>query len=251
MRYRGYSQARTETGELTDSIVGLLDLYAPSWLGYHFIDIEDSRNAREELAEKIAEVPPDANVVLSYRAQIVLIEIMYEEQDVLDQLFALSVDMPQAEGDRFRKAIADMQRDLDGRIAALVRANVKAAGQGIPPAEEFIEAETGVSRTLTGLEIGGLVIAGVLVMAVIITVGTVVYKSINSLLERLETLATVEKFIDIGRPELAADIFGEARKKEFPWGWLIGVTTAVGLGGLAFAYFGGYLGEAGKKLGSG
>jgi amino acid transporter len=143
-----------------------------------------------------------------------------------------------------------MQQELDGRMVALVRANSEAANKGIPSAEEFIEETGGVSRTMTGIEIGGLVIAGVLVMTVIIVVGVVVHKSIAGFLEKLEALGAADQFIAAGRPDLAASIFMAEREKAFPWGWLLGVGAAVALGGAAIAYYQGYFGEVGKRLGA-
>lgn len=245
MLYRGYSQVESAA----DSFIALMERYAPSWLGIHFIDIQNERRATEELRSKIAAIPPGDRVVLSYRAQVALIEVMAEEQARLDELFALSTDMPPAEGEKLRSSIMAMQRELDGRMVTLVRSNQAAADKGIPTAEEFMEETTGSSRTMTGLEIGGLILAGVVIMAIIITSGVVIHKAIQGALDKAEALTAARDFLDMGRPDLAAEIFKRPEEeRRFPWGWVLGIGTVLIGGGLLYAWYAGYLGQAGAQL---
>ena len=142
------------------------------------MDVSEGDAGVVELKEIIPTM--EGKVALSARAQVAMWKILKGEADSIDRLMAKTADIGGPEGEAIRLELELAKEEVIGRAAILAGANEAAAAAGVPPAtvDEWLSpaeasrtagaAAAGAGAVLSSPAFWGIVIVGVLVVAIVI-----------------------------------------------------------------------------------
>jgi len=229
-------------GGIWDDTKALVLSTLPSeFTGVTWVDVSEGDAGVVELKEIIPTM--EGKVALSARAQVAMWKILKGEADSIDRLMAKTADIGGPEGEAIRLELELAKEEVIGRAAILAGANEAAAAAGVPPAtvDEWLSpaeasrtagaAAAGAGAVLSSPAFWGIVIVGVLVVAIVI------YSDYMKATKTAEfRMLEKEKEIDALKQagaspdQLAAAIIARAKaapeEKKFPWGWVLGIGAA-------------------------
>jgi len=188
-------------------------------------------------------------VLLSARAQYTLWRLLRQTAQTIDDMFQKSLSMPSDSGAELRRRLIGLKEEVIRTAQSLYGANETALNMGVQPAlkSEWLLVEYPEEERLTAGAGAGLLASpgfwalfGIVIIAVaIVTTGWLVSKIIRNMSQADLLSKSIDKFIEIGRPDLIPQLLHSmpefaGTEKKFPWGTVIGTGVAIIAGLLLF-----------------
>jgi len=218
--------------------------YLPSWItGVEKIDVPEEQLIRETGEQYLLDqlIGKEGKLILlSARAQYVLWTVMRNEKKQLDELTEYSKELPEEDALEIDRWVAKKNNQLATRAQTFFGVTEDSLEKGVPPAKinDWLLIQMEPTAALPAV----WVVVTVLGAAVVIATGVVIAaKFISDIFaskyETASKVDAVKMLIDSGQAALIPDLFKSQKEGGFPWGWLLGISAALGVGVIAINYF--------------
>jgi len=217
--------------------------YLPSWLtGVEKIDVPEEELIRETGEQYVMDRLQEAGgklVLLSARAQYVLWKAMRDEKGKLDELLEYSQSLPEEDAEQVQYWVAKKNESLNKKAETLFGVTEDALSKGVPPAKinDWLLIQMEPTAALPAI----WTVVTVIGVSIIIASGVVIASKFiadvfNSKYETAAKMDAVKVLLEGGQAALIPDLFKQEKEKGFPWGWLIGIAAAFGVGIVTINY---------------